>query len=99
MRDTIPQYESLPGLSYKACSFARDDGRFSGIYLWKAIGQEASGDVALTPEYKPAQRQTAIACTQSVLMTLDRDECLAGLLDAVFHLSPEISRPSRRPRC
>jgi hypothetical protein len=35
MRDTIPQYESLPGLSYKMYSFAQSDGQFGGIYLWK----------------------------------------------------------------
>jgi hypothetical protein len=34
-RDTIPQYESLPGLSYKMYSFAQADGQFGGIYLWK----------------------------------------------------------------
>ena len=35
MRDTIPQYESLAGLSYKMYSFAQADGQFGGIYLWK----------------------------------------------------------------
>lgn len=35
MRDTIPQYESLPGLNYKMYSFARADGHFGGLYLWK----------------------------------------------------------------
>lgn len=35
MRDTIPQYEQLPGLDYKMFSFARADGDFGGIYLWK----------------------------------------------------------------
>jgi len=35
MRDTIPQYESLPGLSYKMFSFARADGHFGGLYLWQ----------------------------------------------------------------
>jgi heme-degrading monooxygenase HmoA len=35
MRDTIAQYESLPGLDYKAFSFARADDQFGGIYLWK----------------------------------------------------------------
>ena len=35
MRDTIPQYERLPGLAYKAFSFARSDGHFGGLYFWK----------------------------------------------------------------
>jgi heme-degrading monooxygenase HmoA len=35
MRDTIAQYESVPGLAYKAFSLARPDGDFGGIYFWK----------------------------------------------------------------
>jgi len=35
MRDTVPQYEQLPGLAHKAYSFARADGRFGGIYFWR----------------------------------------------------------------
>lgn len=35
MRDTVPQYEQLPGLAHKAFSFARADGRFGGIYFWR----------------------------------------------------------------
>jgi hypothetical protein len=35
MRDTIPRYQAIPGLSFKAFSFARADGHYGGIYLWK----------------------------------------------------------------
>jgi len=35
MRDSIPLYQSLAGLNFKAYSFARADGHFGGIYLWK----------------------------------------------------------------
>ncbi len=35
MRDTIPQYQNLPGLNYKMFSFAQVDGHFGGVYLWK----------------------------------------------------------------
>lgn len=35
MRDTIPQYETIPGLAYKAFSFAQQDGHYGGIYFWK----------------------------------------------------------------
>jgi hypothetical protein len=35
MRDTIPQYATLPGLAFKAYSFAQSDGAFGGLYLWK----------------------------------------------------------------
>ena len=34
MRDTIPQYERLPGLIYKAFTLTRDGDRYGGIYLW-----------------------------------------------------------------
>ncbi|MFN9011989.1 MAG: hypothetical protein ACK5XU_08065 [Pseudomonadota bacterium] len=34
MRDAVPQFESLPGLNFKAYSFARADGHYGGIYLW-----------------------------------------------------------------
>ena len=35
MRDTLPQYAQLPGLRYKAFSFAREDGDFGGLYYWQ----------------------------------------------------------------
>ncbi len=37
MRDTIPQYQALPGLAFKAYSFAQADGAFGGVYLWKDL--------------------------------------------------------------
>lgn len=35
MRDTMPMYAALPGLDFKAYSFAQADGAFGGLYLWK----------------------------------------------------------------
>ncbi len=35
MRDTVPEYQAAPGLAFKAYSFARADGRFGGLYLWR----------------------------------------------------------------
>lgn len=35
MRDTVPQYEQLPGLAYKMFSLAQDGGQFGGIYFWR----------------------------------------------------------------
>jgi Putative mono-oxygenase ydhR len=35
MRETIPQYEAIPGLAFKAFFLARDDGKFGGVYLWR----------------------------------------------------------------
>ncbi len=34
MRDTVPQYEKLPGLAYKIYSISSDK-KYGGIYLWK----------------------------------------------------------------
>ncbi len=46
-------------------------------------GQEA----VLTPEDKAEARQVALACTQGMLMALDRDQRLVYLLDTVFDVS------------
>ena len=35
MRDSMPQYDSIPGLAYKAFSFARPGGQYGGLYYWK----------------------------------------------------------------
>jgi hypothetical protein len=37
MRDTIPEYEALPGLAFKAFSVAQADGQYGGLYLWKNL--------------------------------------------------------------
>jgi hypothetical protein len=37
MRDTMAQYQALPGLAFKAYSFAQADGHFGGIYLWNDL--------------------------------------------------------------
>ena len=37
MRDTIPQYQAIAGLNFKAFSFAKADGHYGGIYLWKDL--------------------------------------------------------------
>jgi hypothetical protein len=42
MRDAIPEYEALPGLAFKAFSFAQADGHYGGIYLWKDLASAQS---------------------------------------------------------
>lgn len=37
MRSTVPEYENLPGLSFKAYAIAEADGHFGGLYLWKDL--------------------------------------------------------------
>jgi heme-degrading monooxygenase HmoA len=39
MRDTIPEYERLPGLQFKAYSFERGSGDYGGLYLWRTAQQ------------------------------------------------------------
>lgn len=34
MRDTMSEYAALPGLTFKAFSFAQADGAYGGLYLW-----------------------------------------------------------------
>jgi RNA polymerase sigma factor (sigma-70 family) len=45
------------------------------------------GEPSLTPEDKLAARQTALSCTQGMLMTLDREHRLVFVLDLLFGLS------------
>jgi len=35
MRDTVPQYAALPGLTFKAFSFERESGDYGGLYFWR----------------------------------------------------------------
>jgi RNA polymerase sigma factor (sigma-70 family) len=52
-----------------------------------AHAAQARGDAGpLTPQDKLEARQLALACTQGMLMTLDREQRLVYLLDTVFDL-------------
>jgi RNA polymerase sigma factor (sigma-70 family) len=57
----------------------------AGIEFGRATWESRS----LTPEDKAAARETAVTCTQGMLMRVDRDHRLAYLLDAVFGLSSD----------
>jgi hypothetical protein len=35
MRETIAEYDKLPGLVYKVYTIAQEDGRYGGLYLWR----------------------------------------------------------------
>lgn len=48
MRDSMPQYGSIPGLNFKAFAFARADGHYGGIYLWKYT---AAAQAWFTPQW------------------------------------------------
>jgi RNA polymerase sigma factor (sigma-70 family) len=53
------------------------------------FGRATWEDRTLLPEDKAVARETAVTCTQGMLMRLGRDHRLAYLLDAVFGLSSE----------
>lgn len=58
----------------------------AGLDLADQLAARAGAPAALTPEDKLAARQVALACTQNMLMALDREQRLAYVLDAVFEL-------------
>lgn len=39
MRETIPQYTSIPGLAFKAYAINRDGSAYGGLYLWDSLGE------------------------------------------------------------
>lgn len=61
----------------------------AGLKFGASLGEWVGGQTSLTPEDKLAARQIALGCTQNMLMTLDREQRLAYVLDAVFGLSSE----------
>lgn len=54
-----------------------------------AFAEHIGPTTDLTPEDKAAARETAVTCTQTMLMSLDRTERLTYLLDTVFGLTSE----------
>jgi hypothetical protein len=72
MRDTIPQYQAIQGLNFKAFSFAKTDGRYGGVYLWKDM---TSAKAWFTPEWFERVKQERGASANvrvfEVLLALD----------------------------
>jgi RNA polymerase sigma factor (sigma-70 family) len=58
----------------------------SGLELADQLNQAQGGAMPLTPQDKLEARQVALGCTQAMLMTLDREQRLAYLLETVFGL-------------
>ena len=58
----------------------------AGLEFAATLGDPDGSARVLTPEDKVAARQVALGCTQSMLMTLDREQRLVYLLDTVFGL-------------
>lgn len=42
MRETIPQYASIPGLAFKAYAINRDGSAYGGLYLWDSLGEASA---------------------------------------------------------
>jgi RNA polymerase sigma factor (sigma-70 family) len=57
-----------------------------GVELAAHLAQSQAAPALLTPEDKLEARQMALACTQTMLMTLDREQRLIYVLDTVFDL-------------
>ncbi len=58
-----------------------------GLAYEASLGATAYQNRQLTPEEKVSAMQTALGCTQSMLMALDREHRLAFILDAIFGMS------------
>lgn len=72
MREAVPQYEALPGLVFKAFSFARADGHFGGVYLWSdAAAAAAHFDASWFARVQRERGTAADVRLFEVLLTLD----------------------------
>jgi RNA polymerase sigma factor (sigma-70 family) len=60
-----------------------------GLHYGASLTDMQSSEISITPEDKAAAREVALACTQGMLMAMDRDQRLAYLLDVVFGLSSQ----------
>jgi RNA polymerase sigma factor (sigma-70 family) len=76
-RSAEPPHVSLEGLAERLGL---------GVELAAHLAQSQAAPALLTPEDKLEARQMALACTQTMLMTLDREQRLIYVLDTVFDL-------------
>jgi RNA polymerase sigma factor (sigma-70 family) len=63
----------------------------TGLDFVTAVGQSQGLPAILTPQDKAEARQVALACTQGMLMTLDREQRLVYVLDTVFDLPSKMA--------
>ena len=77
MRDTIPQYQAIAGLNFKAFSFAKSDGHYGGIYLWKDLDAARAW---FTPQWfeRVKQERGAAANVRVVEVVLALDNTPGG---------------------
>lgn len=58
----------------------------AGLEFAAGLARSQGAPAPLTPEDKLEARQVALACTQAMLMALDREQRLVDVLDTVFDL-------------
>jgi RNA polymerase sigma factor (sigma-70 family) len=58
-----------------------------GLEFGASLGDPLGAQTSLSPEDKAQAHELALSCTQTMLMTLDREQRLSYVLDAVFGLS------------
>jgi RNA polymerase sigma factor (sigma-70 family) len=63
----------------------------AGLDFALSAGVAEPAAQSISPEDKLQARQVALSCTQNMLMTLDREQRLAYLLDAVFGLPSQLA--------
>jgi RNA polymerase sigma factor (sigma-70 family) len=80
--DAITKAREYPEVSLEAMNERLQAGLEYTASLGDPLGQYQS----MTPQDKLEARQVALGCTQNMLMTLEREQRLAYLLDVVFNL-------------
>jgi hypothetical protein len=63
----------------------------AGLEVAERLTHAQGGPRALTPQDKLEARQVALSCTQSMLMTLGREDRLVYVLDTLFDLSSTVA--------
>jgi len=80
--DAITQAKEFPEVSLDAMN----ERLQAGLAYTASLGDPQGQLQSLSPEDKLQARQVALGCTQNMLMTLEREQRLAYVLDVVFNL-------------
>lgn len=95
MRAALPQYQRIPGLSYKIFSIARPGGEFGGIYLWhdrasaeawfnpawyRRVKTERGVDADVRMFEAPRMFDTLSSAAGADLVTSTRDDAIATVV-------------------
>lgn len=79
MRATLPQYRALPGLRFKAYSFARPGGDFGGVYLWR---DRAAAETWFSPAwFERVRRERGVEGRVRLFALSDSPSFASGVTD------------------